>query len=105
MLKKIFRLGAEKLNVEKTIETPNFVLKIAKNNKLFNRFGFVVSKKIDKRATSRNKNKRKLRSCVEQIQNEIQTGFDFLFIAKKAENKSDICEIVTEIFKKNGLLK
>ncbi len=105
MLKKVFRLGPEKLRVEKTIDTPYFVLKFGKNNKPFNRFGFIVSKKIDKRSTVRNKVKRKLRSCVEQIQNEIKTGFDFLFISKKSEPKTDICTVLKDTLKGNNLLK
>ena len=65
MLKKKYRLLKEtKFNKGDLYTSPFFVLRLAKNEKSFNRFGFVVSKKIDKRATARNRIKRQIRVCI-----------------------------------------
>lgn len=57
------------------------VLKINKNNLSNNRFGFIVSKKISKKAVVRNKIKRRLREIVKKGINDYRKGFDIAVIA------------------------
>jgi len=84
MLKKKYRLLKEtKFNKKDFYASPFFVLKVAKNEKSFSRFGFIVSKKIDKRATVRNRIKRQIRVCIETNLDKIKPGHDMLFILKK----------------------
>lgn len=103
MLKKINRLPKALFRNEKKISSPAFDLKVRKNGELVSRFGFVVSKRIDKRATVRNKIKRKIRYCIENKLEEIVKGYDFLFIVKKNENLS--CDIILSQLKKENLVK
>lgn len=84
MLKKKYRLGSEtKVKFKNFLSTPFFLLKIAENNLVNNRYRFIVSKKIDKRAVIRNKIKRMLSLCIEDMLKETKTGYDMLFLAKK----------------------
>lgn len=102
MLKKIFRLPKTKLNKAQTFTLQNVVLKVSENGIGAKRFGFVVSKKIDKRAVVRNKTKRILRTFVQERLDKIKSGYDFLFIAKSSvENNSKL----EELLKKEGYLK
>lgn len=92
----------------RTIETPTFRLKILENSLAFNRFGFVVSKKVDKKAVARNSLKRRFRGCLEIFFKEIKTGHDMLFIVKKeALNKktAELCESIKVVLKKGNFLK
>lgn len=83
MLKKSLRLpGGTRFSSEKTLTTNLFILRIARNNLAHNRYGFVVSKRIDKRAVQRNRLKRLLRAGIEELETEIKKGFDMLFIPK-----------------------
>jgi ribonuclease P protein component len=53
------------------------------------RFGFVVSTKVSKRASHRNRIKRILRDAVRDNLLNIKSGYDIIFLAKKAiENRS-----------------
>jgi len=104
LLKKINRLPKVLFRNEKKISASFFDLKIRGNGKLISRFGFVVSKRIDKRATERNRIKRKLRSCIEQNLDKITGGYDFLFVVRK--NNEDInCDLVLSQLKKENLVK
>jgi len=65
----------------------NLILRLKKNNlsdtdKSVTRFGFVVSNKIDKRATRRNNLKRKLRGIADELLSEIKSGYDIVLIVK-----------------------
>lgn len=108
MLKRENRLRTLRLNSPKTFSTPIFNLKIGKNSQEAKRFAFVVSKKIDKRAVVRNSLKRKFRSCIEEIFDNIGNGWDFIFYPKQAGIKStreQILEEIKTIFLKSNLLK
>lgn len=104
MLQKKYRLSAYlRLPQAQTVGNSLFLTKIAKNNLLHNRFGFVVSKKVDKRAVVRNRIKRILRSITED-----KTGFgsyDILFVAKPGIVKSQRKDVEKEIDKIIGTLK
>ncbi len=79
MLKKVNRLPSPRLFNSKNSSTPLFNIKIASNNLKTKRFAFVISKKVDKRAVVRNSLRRKFSSCVEEIFDRIEDGFDFVF--------------------------
>ena len=109
MLKKKYRIPKEVV-FEKQQSTPSpfFVLKFAKNEMGLNRFGFVVSKKTDKKAVARNRIKRQVRFGIEKNFDKIKTGFDFLFIIKKQlldKTTKEIEEIVLGELKRKKLLK
>lgn len=73
-----------------------------------NRFAFVVSKKVDSRATVRNELKRKVRSAVEEIFDSISLGNDFIVYPKlnaKQAPREQVLEEIKKFFEKEGLLK
>lgn len=108
MLKKEHRLKAgERILNARVLSTKLFTLKFTTNKTELSRFGFLVSKKIDKRAVVRNRLRRKTRKCIEDNLTNIKPGFDFLFILKKEalEKTEEICNIVNTIFKKENLFR
>ncbi len=94
MLPKQYRLVRwENKQQASVFQTPFFTLRVAPNAFLYSRFGFVASKKIDKRAVVRNEVKRKVRSCIEAMQKDIRPGFDMFFFLKKAAVETQRSEI------------
>lgn len=63
------------------------------------KFGFVISKKIAKRAVDRNKTKRQLRKLVVNNLAFIQNGVALLFLAKKTILKASESELTEEFDK------
>jgi ribonuclease P protein component len=63
--------------------TPQFIFKEKKNGLAVNRFGIIVSKKIDKRAVERNRIKRIFRVILLSLEQKTNTGHDILLIIKK----------------------
>ncbi len=72
-----------KFNNFRSASTPQFNLKVKKNGMGINRFGIVVSKKVDKRAVVRNKIKRLFREALIELNRNMFTGNDILLIIKK----------------------
>lgn len=84
MLKRKFRLPwGIKFNNNGLISAQLLTIKNKENGLLLNRFTTIVSKKIDKRAVVRNRIKRLINSCIEELYNHIHKGRDMVFIAKK----------------------
>lgn len=80
----------------------NFIfLRFAKNNLNTNRFTFIISSKISKKAVLRNRIKRQLREVFKNISFKQQPGFDFLVVAKPGIINKKFKEIKEEI---NGIL-
>lgn len=107
MLKKANRLSSVKLTNPKNVYSPLFNLKIAKNNLDIPRFGFVISKKVDKRATARNSLKRKLVASIGEIFGKINGGYDLVFYPRgNAQDLPNdrIAEEVKKILSKEGIL-
>ena len=74
--RRVKRLG-------KSYHCPLFKLSFAQRKiEAPSRFGFVISKKIDKRATVRNRIKRLLREVVRENLEKIPDGFDIVFIVR-----------------------
>ncbi|MBU2578838.1 ribonuclease P protein component [Patescibacteria group bacterium] len=81
-------------------------LKEAKNDLAQTRVGFVVSKKISKKATVRNKIKRWLREAVRANLDKIRSGKDIIFFTKKGIEEKKFWEIkqaVEKLLKKGSL--
>jgi len=112
MLAKINRLKKRKdfeliFKKGKKFKEDFLVLKIIKNNLNQSRFGFIVGKKISKKATLRNKIKRRLRGLVRIKLGKIKKGFDVILIAKEGlENKDfwEIEEIINKLFNKAKII-
>jgi ribonuclease P protein component len=83
MLKKENRLSKIKRSGGKRYSLPLFNIYIFQNKEEKARFGFVVSKKIDKRAVIRNKTKRVLRAAAKGFLKRL-TGKDIIVISKKS---------------------
>ncbi|MFA7244265.1 MAG: ribonuclease P protein component [Patescibacteria group bacterium] len=66
----------------KPIYTENLVFRVAKGRDK-SRFGFVVSNKIDKRASRRNALRRRLRAIVQETWPQINQGFDVAIMVKQ----------------------
>jgi len=72
------------------------------------RFGFVVSQKVSKLASVRNKVKRALREAVRQQTNYFKTGLDIVIVAFPETARAYTDEIMKDIeltFRKAGILK
>lgn len=104
MFKKGLRLPKSvRFTKENQISSNFFLLKIAENKTGSNRFGTVVSKKIDKRAVVRNKIKRQVRRCIRENEKNLPMGKDMLIIVRsgiKGRQSNEICESVEKLFKK-----
>jgi len=113
MLRKKFRLKkkkdfAEVLKKGKSRRENFLILKILKNDLILTRVGFVVGKKISKKATVRNKIKRRLREAVKTYITKINSGYDLVFLAEKGiEEKSfyEIEKVVKSLLEKIKILK
>lgn len=67
----------------KLFQSPFFGLIFISKKRAPSRFGIVVSNKISKRATARNRAKRLLRQAIRKNMIEVLPGFDVVFLAKK----------------------
>ncbi|MDP2585667.1 MAG: ribonuclease P protein component [Candidatus Levybacteria bacterium] len=84
MFKKENRLVPEvRFNNSCFFTASQFILKEKKNKLNINRFGIVVSKKIDNRAVGRNKIKRFFRASLMSLFEKMSLGHDILIIVKK----------------------
>lgn len=63
------------------------------------RFGFVVSTRIDKRATVRNQIKRRLREAVRSSLINVSKGFDLVFVVRPDIKSASYEEISAEVDK------
>lgn len=109
MLAKPLRLPAyTRLSHPITIRTEDFILKYTNNNLEYSRFGFIVRKKTDKRAVVRNRMRRVLRSCIEELFPTIVPGKDMLFLLEKSiidKQRQEILQELTELFTKRQFLR
>lgn len=98
MLPRKYRLAKEKdFKMLARKGTSFFVkelgIKYLKNNLPHSRFAFIVSNKIDQRATVRNKIKRRLREIIHQKLGKIKKGLDILIITKPEIKNFDFWQI------------
>jgi len=86
MLPKTHRLSKNELSAKtpsRPVITPLFSVKLRKNDVGHNRFAFIISKKIDKRAVVRNTLKRRMAAAVTALEVK-DSGYDHIFYMKKA---------------------
>lgn len=98
---KIFKKG-------KGFKEDFLILKIVENNLKTSRFGIIVSQKVSKKATIRNKLKRRLGELIRINLNKIKKGIDGALIALPGLETKDFWEleeVIKKIFKKAGILK
>jgi len=70
-----------------------FIFKIAKNGLAETRFGFVISQKVSKKATVRNKIKRILSEIIKIEFKNIKSGLDIVLIALSGIEKKEFSYI------------
>jgi ribonuclease P protein component len=108
MLAKSLRLPSRtRVREFQLYRNPLFFVKIGKNDLPSSRFGFIISKKTAKSAVARNKSRRKLRSGIELLIEDIAPGYDFLFVMTKNLTKELTAALQTqvkELLKSKGLL-
>lgn len=76
-----------------------FGVLIYQTNSGFTRFGFIISTKLSKRATRRNKVKRLLREAVRKFLPRIKPGLDIVFLGKREILFKSLEEITWEVEK------
>ncbi len=106
MLKREYRIPRIKLANPRTIAIPYFIVRISKNNLSISRFRFNVSKKIDKRAAVRNKLRRRMSHCIEQMYTRIRGGYDMAFSLRAAAlNKKEevLNSAIVDVFEKQQM--
>jgi ribonuclease P protein component len=82
-------------------------LKFVDNNLNQTRFGFIVSQKVSKKATVRNKVKRRFRQLIRKKLKQFKKGVDIIFIAIPGIEKKDfqaIEEIMEKLLKRAKIL-
>jgi ribonuclease P protein component len=98
MLPKINRIKKKKdfeIIFKKGASSKNslLVLKILKNNFSESRFGFIVSQKVSKKATARNKVRRRLAEIISAEFKNIKDGLDIVLISLPGIEKKDFLEM------------
>ena len=88
--KKVFKKGRGFTN-------DLLVLKVIKNNLDISRFAFVISKKISKKATVRNRIKRRLDNVIRVDLPKIKKGWDGIIIVLPGAEIKDFKEIEEDI--------
>lgn len=84
MLPRTYRLPhSSRLYHPKSFTHPLFIIKYAPSPEGKTRFGIVVSKKVDKRATARNRMRRLLHTFIQERLSAFPKNTDYLFIVKK----------------------
>ena len=84
------------------------IIRTTENQLNYSRFGIVVSKNVSKKATERNKVKRRIREAIRPQLNKIKVGFDVIVIGLPEVVKKNFWEIGEElkkVFSKAGLFK
>lgn len=98
MFARKFRLPAQiPLDNAHTYLLDIALVKIKENGLSYNRYGFVVSKKISKRAHVRNRVKRRFRVCIEKLHPLLRSGYDVLFVLKSSAVKEETQDICTKL--------
>ncbi len=105
MLKRALRIGKKSTRAFAFSKvTPYFTLRCSKNMLRHPRFSFVVSKKVDKRSVVRNRERRRMSSCIEQIIGQIKP-YDMRFSAKPKitmASADNLCALMKNSLKELG---
>ena len=107
MLRKQYRLLTRlPAHSSRIYKIPYFTVRVSKNNVSVSRFGFVVSLKVSKKATLRNKARRRLSEAIKSQEKNIKPGIDAVIIALPGIEKKEFSEIkkaVTDMLTKTKL--
>lgn len=98
--KKIFAKG-------KSFYSANLRVRLAVNKLPDTRFGIVVSTKVSKKATDRNRVKRIIRETIRELISEVKSGFDVVIVAKPSIINLKSSEVIEEtklLLKKSKLV-
>jgi ribonuclease P protein component len=106
VLKKINRICSRKEFSEikkkgKLLGSSSFGVLILKKEDKEKKFGFIISKKISKRAVDRNKIKRRMAEVIRKNLEKFEDGTRMIFLTKKEILNKKIIEIENEIKKLN----
>lgn len=112
MLAKVNRLRKKKdferiLKKGKSFKEGFIILKFNKNNSREIRFGFIVSRKVSKKATVRNKVKRRLRELMKKKIENLKRGMDIILISLPGIETRDFWELdktLEKLLKRAGAL-
>ncbi|PIR06583.1 MAG: ribonuclease P protein component [Candidatus Komeilibacteria bacterium CG11_big_fil_rev_8_21_14_0_20_36_20] len=102
MLPKNHRLNKE-TEIKKLVKTgrtfllPQFIIRYQINKEATTKVGFVISTKVDKRASVRNLLKRRLREAVKELFPNLKLGYSVLIIAKKRALELDFQQIKKQL--------
>lgn len=105
---KEYRLHlATPIQATTSFSIPPFVFKLAPNKLSHNRYGIVVSKRVDKRATKRNEIRRLVLTCLQRLDETLQPGYDMLCIVtmSRVPEQSVVDTLIQNAFQKQGLRK
>lgn len=106
MLKKKYRLNLSiRLESPELFKNSFFTLLASKNGLKYSRFGFIASKKNDKRAVARNKVKRTFARCLQK--ESIKPGNDMIFVIKReafAKTEGSIGGKIKEVLKRGKFI-
>jgi len=94
MLKKVNRILKKKEfdNVFQNGKSAYFKIlgiKAVKNGKPESRFGVIISTKVSKKATNRNRIKRQIREIIRKNLDKIEKGYDFIIIVLPQIKEAD----------------
>jgi len=70
---------------------------LALSDKTQNRFAFIISTKVHKKAVKRNHARRLLSEAIRELLPQMKSGFDGVFLAKKSLIEADFSEIKQEM--------
>lgn len=113
MLSRINRLKKKK-DIERVFKSGKgfkedfLVLKLVKNDLKNSRFAFIIPQKVSKKATLRNKIRRRLSELVRLKIKKIKGGIDLVLLATPGLEEKDFWEVeeaVNKIFTKAGIWK
>lgn len=112
MLTKKRRLSSDEIEKVKKhgtyYQTPLFALLCMEAEEGASRFASIFSRRLDKRATVRNRAKRLLMGATRELLSEIKEGYLLLFLPKKTileEEKEAIKEEVRQAFSQADILR
>jgi ribonuclease P protein component len=96
------------LRFGKRVRNEALQLAVAKGEGDVSRFAFVVSTKVDKRATHRNRTRRLLSEAIRMHMKNIVPGFDCVLVAKQdmyAMGQSDVESLVRPLLVQSAVMR
>lgn len=92
----------------KSVREDGLLLKIRASNSPISRFGIIVSTKVEKKATKRNRIRRLVSEAIRHQLGNVHAGSDAVVVALQGlhlRNIHDTEKIITNLFKKAAIIK